>query len=193
MLITAAEVATPLSVSPTDANLVRIVKATDAWAKRSLGRQFERATYELRPRGYGRDHPVFLCESPIRELTEVRVDRDGKFGSDTIVDLAEFSFNSDPFADDCKLRYIDGYFPEGSNTVRVTLVAGWWPADDAGHTCDLPDDLRELLIERAAIKYREGGDTIGEEMQSTGAGDRSWTKFEQTDARILKALRHYKR
>jgi len=193
MLITAAEVASPLGVSSTDANLVRVVKATDAWAKRSLGRQFERTTYELRPRGYGRDHPVWLRESPIRELIEVRVDRFGKFGTDTIVDLAEFSFNPDPFADDCALRYIGGCFPEGANTVRVTVVAGWWPADDAGHECDLPSDLRELLIERASIKYLESGDASREEMQSQSSGDRSSTKFEQTDTRILRALRHYRR
>jgi hypothetical protein len=193
MLITAAEVAMSLSASPTDANLVRVVTATDAWAKRSLGRQFERATYDFRPVAYGGDHPVWLRESPIRELIEVRVDRFGKFGADTIVDHSELSFNTDPFSDDNRLRYLSGCFPEGSNTVRVQLIAGWWPADDATHACDLPADLRELLIERAAIKYRESGDTIGEEMQSTGSGDRNWSKFEQTDSRILKALRHYKR
>ena len=204
MLITFDEVADALGVSPGDASLIRLVKSTDVWAKRSLGRRFELDTYTLHPRGFG-GNTIWLRESPIRSLTEIRVDPYGDFGDDTIVsDLTQFRFNPDPFDDDNKLTFA-GYgswsthpilgsyrwpFPELPNAIRVVLEAGWYAADDTDHESDLPDDLREKLIERVCAKYKQGSD---EELSSERQGDRSITKFKQTDARILEELRRYKR
>ncbi|HMJ83688.1 MAG TPA: hypothetical protein VK504_11000 [Vicinamibacterales bacterium] len=192
MLITFAEVADELGVSASDARLIRKVNATIGWAKRSLGRQFERRTYELRTRGYG-GPVIFLRESPFHAITEVRIDPYGVFGNDTIVDLSTFSYNTDPVDDDNQLRYTTGCFPEGANTVLVKGEFGWWPADDPDHVCDLPSDLTDKLIEHAKIKFKEAGDDFPEEMLSLSEGDRSATKFEPTDKRILRELRRYKR
>jgi hypothetical protein len=195
MLITYAEVADLAGASPSDAFLMRTVKATDTWAKKRLGRSFERATYILYPRGFG-GYTIWLRESPIRHITEIRIDPPGVFGDDSIVtDLSLFTFNPDSFADDSKLTYMGRAsrrwpFPEISNAIRVTCEAGWWPADDPDHDCDVPEDLRERLVERAVVRFKQGAD---EETQSVSQGDRSTTKFAETDTRILNALRHYKR
>jgi len=202
MLITVQEVADVLGVDASDAVLIRLVKSTDEWAKRSLGRRFERAEYTLYPRGYG-NQQIFLRESPIRSLIEIRVDPTGVFGDDTIVDdLTPFKFDPDPDNDDPTITYTGyGYFrgpawwpfPELKNAIQVKVEAGWWPPSQTNHTADVPEDLREKLIERAVIKFREAGDDLNEEMQSVRSGDRSWTKFEQTDQRILRELLRYKR
>lgn len=206
MLITYAEVGDLAGVSPSDSFLMRTVKATDTWAKKSLGRQFARDTYELYPRGHG-NQTIWLRESPIRRLIEIRIDPAGQFGDGTIVsDLTQFRFNPDPFDDNNKLTFGGsgcwGYhsspgrwcwpFPEMPNAIKVVVEAGWWLPDDTDpdHVCDLPDDLRERLIERAVIRFKQGSD---EEMQSERQGDRSFQKFQETDNRILKALRRYRR
>lgn len=209
MLITFAEVGEALGVSPTDAQLIRAVKSTDQWARQNLGRQFKRDTYTLYPRGYGRN-VIWIRESPVRAITEIRIDPYGRFGDDTIVtDLTRFRWNPDPFDDDNKIEFFGGGwfgnhssigrwwwpFPELTNAIKITVEAGWWLPDDEGHAddYDLPEDLREKLIERARIKYLEANDDFPEEMQSTREGDRSLTKFEQTDTRILRELRRYRR
>jgi hypothetical protein len=208
MLITYDECADLLGVSPTDTLLQRLVKSTDSWAKQRLGRQFERTTYTLYPRGFGVSR-IFLRESPIRQLIEIRIDPTGQFGDNTIVDIGQFAFNPDPFDDDPAVTFIGiGWwgefrdsaaaglrrfwwpFPELTNAIQVKVEAGWWAADDTGHDSDLPGELREKLIERVAAKYKQGPN---EEMQNERQGDYSWQKFAETDERILKALRRYKR
>src|SRR6478672_8860190 len=193
MLITYAEVADLTGTSATDALLIRTVNATDAWARRSFGRQFARDTYELYPRGFGRD-TIWLRESPIRQLIEIRVDPYARFGDDTVIsDLTQFRFSPDPFDDDNMVTFNGcSYnmgphrwpFPEMARAIRVTVEAGWWMPDDPNpdHVCDLPEDLRDRLIERAVIRFKQGSD---EEMKSVSQGDRSFTKFDETDTRIL--------
>lgn len=189
MLITASECADTLGVSPTDTLLVRLVTSTDAWAKRQLSRNFERATYSLITRGHGVSM-VYLRESPIRELVEIRIDPRARFGNETVIPLVRFTFNSDPFDDDNRLYLSEGVFPDGPGTVRVLGEFGWWAADDPDHVSDLPEDLREKLIERVCAKYKQGAD---EEMKSQSSGDWSVTKFDELDTRILASLRHYRR
>jgi hypothetical protein len=191
MLITVAEAAEALSIAATDPRLIRLCTSTDQWAKRQLGRRFERGTYELYAAGYGGRNPVWLRESPIIELIDVRVSSVSNFDDDSIVDASRFRFNPEMFADDNRLYFLDGRFPDGPKTVYVKGVFGWWPADYEAHASEVPADLSEALIERVVAIYREGGGD--EEMESQSQGDRSWTKFEQTDTRILKKLRKYKR
>jgi hypothetical protein len=204
LIITASEAADTLGVSSTDTRLVSLVKSTSEWAQQQLGRLFVRDTYVLKPRGFGGE-VIWLRESPIRRLIEIRVDITGQFGDNTIVaDLTQFRFNTDPFEDKNTLRYNGaGWwgtdpdygrwrwpFPEASEAIQVTLEAGWWAADDPDHESDLPADLREKLVERVCAKYRQGGD---EELKSMSQGDRSESKFAETDDRILRALKRYRR
>jgi hypothetical protein len=194
MLITAAECANTLGIAADDALLVRLVSSTDAWIKKSMGRKFERAVTTEVVRGYGLNY-VFLRESPIVALIEVRVDYwHGLFGDDTIVsDLTGFSFNTDPSLDDNRLWYVNMLaplaipspswgFPDAPRATQVTY--------EAGFDADIPEDLREKLIERVCAKWKQGPD---EEMKQESQGDRAWTKFDTTDKRILAALRRYKR
>lgn len=185
MLITAAEVADTLGVSSTDALLVRLVSSTDAWIKRACGRQFERAIYTSIVRSSSFDYGtnlIFLPESPIVEIIAVSLDRSGAgFTTDTVIDdLSAFTF--DPLRDDGRVYYSGGRFPV-------------WPGGsqfeyEAGYDADIPEDLRERLIERVCAKYKQGAD---EEMKQESKGDRAWSKFDETDKRILAALRGYKR
>lgn len=197
MLISASDCADLLGILPTDKLLVRLVASTDAWIKRSLGRTFERDVRTEFVRGYGVDY-VYVRESPIIEITEVRIDPCGKFSDSTIVtDLTRFTFDPDPLNDDNRVFYAGGregfqlghgyyaganWFPEGERVAQITYEAGF---DD-----DIPVDLSEQLIERVAAKYKQGPD---EEMKTERQGDRSWEKFEKTDERILAALRRYRR
>jgi hypothetical protein len=211
MLVTPAELADVLSgVSPSDTQVIAKAKASDAFLKRGLNRQFERAIYVLYPRSNGRK-TIFLRESPIRALIEVRVDPFGLFPDSSIVDLSMFAFNPDPFEDDPSITFTGlgwcqdnaafdgaGYyrwympFPDIPHSVQVTVEAGWWPADDVEHDCDLPYDIRDAALERAVVRFKESGD-FGEEVQTVRSGDQSWTKFQQTDERLLKKLTRYKR
>lgn len=201
MLITAAEVADTLGgLSPTDTLLVSVVNDTDAWAKRALGRNFERKTYTETVRGYG--HPyVFLRESPIRALTEVRIDPFGVFADDTVIDdLASFTFDADPNHDNSKLSWaglfgvdlpayvMSGYvsaawlpFSESARAAQVTYEAGWWPADDQVNTPDLPSDLRGRLVRRARVEFKRA---VGQSDDETKGC---------TDDTILRELQHYMR
>ena len=261
MLISASDCANLLGVSATDALLLRLVKSTDAWIKRELFRDLERKTRTEIVRGFGQNC-VFLRESPIRAITEVRIDSTGELASSSIVsDLTLFSFDEDEAHDDARLFYRAGTFPIGPRVAKITYEAGWWPfvasgsisslasvgttataqtssahglgtnqqvtitgatpaayngtypvtVTDATHftysfaggtspatgtityvpeASDLPSDLAERLIERVAAKYKQGAD---EEMKSENQGDRSWTKFNETDSRILAALQRYQR
>lgn len=198
MLITAAEVADTLpGLSPTDTQLLAIVADTDSWAKRVLGRNFERKTYTEVVRGEG--HPfVYLLESPIRSVTEIRIDPLGNFDADTTVDdLTQFFFDPDPDHDSSRLSWlgfdapayiISGYvgvswipFPEHARAARVTYEAGFWPADDPVNVCDLPYDLRSRLIKRARVEFKLAQ---GKSDEETKAYDLNM---------ILRELSHFKR
>ena len=180
MLIETTDCATLLGVSADDALLVRLVASTDRWIKKQCSREFERAVRTEVVRGYGKDY-IFTRESPIIAITAVRIDRFGLFPIDTIItDLSPFIF--DPTRDDNRVYYSNGYFPAGAAVAQLEY--------EAGFDADIPEDLREKLIERVAAKYKQGAD---EEMKSEAQGDRSYVKFDETDKRILAALRGYKR
>lgn len=201
MLITTAEVADTLpGLSLTDSLLVDIVADSDSWVKRSLGRNFERQTYTEVVRGEG--HPyVFLRESPIWEIVEVRIDPYGVFGADTIVsDLTQFAFDPDPNHDSSKLMWTGSYgvdlpayvtsgyvaaswlpFPECARAAQITHKAGWWAADDPENASDLPYDLRGRVVKRARVEFK----------RAVGIKDDETEEF--TDACILRQLEHYRR
>lgn len=196
MLITAVEVADTLGgLSPTDTQLVSIVADTDSWIKRKLGRNFERMTYTEVVRGEG--HPyVYLTESPIRELVEVRIDPYGVFGDETIIsDMTQFAFDPDPNHDSSKLSWsgiwsvdVPSYvssgwrpFTESSRAAQVTHKAGWWAADNPDNVSDLPYDLRGRLVKRARVEFK----------RAVGVKDDETKEF--TDAVILQELEHYRR
>lgn len=187
MLISGNDVAAALNLTSFDTNLSRIVAAVDAWAKRYCGRDFEFAERTEVVQGYGAS-VVFLRESPIAELIEVRIDSTGVFADDTIVPLSNFTF----FADDRRsLYYIGGFFPESPRAVKVTYRGGYYTDNDEAHTPQVPADLREALILEAAVRYQRGP---SEKMKSETIGSYSYTRFDDAVSPDVKAmLRPYRR
>lgn len=190
LLISPDDCADLLGISSSDTLLNHLVIATDAWVRRSLSREFIRASRVEVVRGFNHTY-VVMRESPIRAITEVRIDECGRFPSTSIIsDLTQFTFDPDPAHDDSRIFYLNGKFPTGFRVAQITYEAGWYSPNDPVNVGDMPSDLQERLIERVAAKYKQGTD---EEMKSETQGDRNWTKFQETDARILAALSRYRR
>jgi hypothetical protein len=192
VLVTVAEVAALLSVSADDPLLALIVPSIDRWVKTRCARQFEHGNYVEFAAGYG-DARIFLRESPISAVTEVRVDNRGIFGAETIIDPTLFLF--DATRDDARLYRVDNCFPEGPRTVKVTYAAGYYAFGDttSGHTPTLPEDLHLAIIEEAIERY-QAGTTPGERMKSESLGDYSYTRFDSTiDPRRRSVIDRYRR
>jgi len=199
-LITAAEVGTLLSVSPSDQNLIRLVNAANRGAMKYTRRSFNYAQRTEIVRGYGRDH-VFLSESPIARLIDVRVDWFGlgaPFDDSTVVDVTQFWFDADPLRDDPQVHWMGGWqrlnrFPETPCAARIIYEAGWYETADPDdtHQPRVPDDLRSDLMELVKDEYRAG---LGERLTSERIGDYSYTRSVTSfNDRLREIVRPYRR
>lgn len=190
--ITAAEVATLPGITA-DATLTRIVAAVEADFMRACGRDFIRESRVSYVAGYGPGVSyVFLPEWPIFAITEIRIDSTGVLDTDSAVeDLTEFVYESRSG----KVIYTGGWFPEGDRVARFTYEAGYYAQSDTNTAHEAgkpPQDLRDALIEEAAVRYRRGG---AEQFQSAAvSGGESFTRFREgrTDA-FRSAVRRYRR
>lgn len=185
MIVTKEEAAAFLSVPAADVE--RITAAIDADVKRYCGRSFERKAIVEYSRGYNSD-VIFLRESPIEVITEVRVDASGLLGADTIVtDLTAF------VVEDQRLYYRGSFFPEGPRVARVTYTAGYWPATatDPTQVPKMPEDLRDAVLQLIAERHRQG---VGERLKSESIGAYSFTRFDgDMNPAVKRVLRSYKR
>jgi hypothetical protein len=194
MLVTVADVGALLGIADpsADALLNLVVPAMDRWVKSRCGRTFEHGAFVEFVAGYG-DGRIYLRESPIAAVTEVRVDSRGVFGAETIIDPTNFVFDST--RDDARLFYIDNCFPEGPRTVKVSYTAGYYAYGDTtgGHVPTLPEDLHLAIIEEIVDRY-QADNTPGERMKSETLGDYSYMRFDTTiDPRRRSVIDRYKR
>jgi len=176
-LITAADVATPLGVSATDVNLVRIVAAVNEWVKRRCNRSFELVARTEIVRGYMKNY-VFLRESPIASIAQVLIDWSGigDFTSLTPQDLTKFAFDSDPLKDDNRLfilSTLSNQWPDALRAAQITYTAGWNAFGGAAPA--VPDDLHDELIGEAAERYRRG---VAERFKSQTLGAFNYSRFD---------------
>lgn len=185
-IITAAEVATILGVSATDPVLVALVAGANQYALTECRpRTFEKKDRVEYCRGFGLDF-LFLRESPIASIAEVRVDSTGVFADDSIVaDLTLFAFNPDE--DDPRLWYRGTAFPEGPRVVRVSYNAGYAAANGAAG----PDDLRAELLADVCAQFKLGLDMSG--FTGIRQGDVTYTRFaDGISDRLKKAIKRNK-
>lgn len=175
-----------------DPSLVRLTEAVNQHVQRVCGRTFLYAERTEIVRGYGVPY-VFLRESPIAALVEVRIDCAGEFGEDTIVALDQFAFETDVNRDSNILRWKDGRFPEAARAAQVTYSAGFHPIDFEGDlvTARMPQDLRTMIIDEICARAKRGSD---EELKSASLGDYSFTRFDGVmNPSNRKILRSYRR
>jgi hypothetical protein len=193
-IIIDSDVATLLSVTA-DATLTRLVKAVQADFRRACGRTFERKERTVYVPGFGPNVDfVFLPEAPVWSLAELRIDETGVLGADTAVDdLSDFAFTGSADEEDFRLRYLNGYFPEGPRVVMAKFTAGYHDIASAdANAVKPPDDMRDALIQEAAQCWRRGG---SEQMQSaSAAGVESYTRFREGRCdEFRRAVRRYRR
>lgn len=176
MLITVAEAAAFLDADASDTTLIRLTATADAFVKGWCGRAFERTVGNVETlQGWGTD-TVFLRESPVETITEVRIDWAGVFGADTIQsDLTQF------VADAHRLVYLNGRFPEGRRVVKVTTTAGY-------ATADIPQDLRAVTLEIVAEMFRRGP---AEKLASEKAGTRFMSVLAPSQAVVLNRYKRW--
>lgn len=190
-IVTSSEIASELGIT-NDLALGRITAAANEFVRNYCARDFTYAARTERVRGTG--HPViFLREEPVEAITEVRIDRFGAFGADTIVeDLGCFAVEGN------RLIYINGYFPEawrGHSTVQVTYAAGYRPAGNVAAALQekpaLPEQLREAVFLLVGERVSRGN---GELMKSESMGSYSYTRFEGSLTPVVRGLlRKFKR
>lgn len=171
-----------------DPNFRGVVFATNQGVEGDCGRAFERATRTEFPIGYGADR-VFLRETPIRSVTEVRVDTARVFGDETILDPASYAVDLETGT---LIRTDGARFPEGTGFVRVTYDGGYDPRDvtKPPTALEMPEDLRDLVFRRIGRRWNAG---TGERMKSETAGGYSYTRADVADPDDARVIRKYRR
>ena len=188
MIIDHIEAATLIGGSTNDADprFRSVVFAANKEIEDECRRQFTNALRTEYPRSFAwRD--VWLKETPVRSITEIRYDISGAFGDGTIVDPASYSYD----ANSGLLRFV---FPiaEGSRLLKVTYQGGYDPRDVTKPPTELeiPEDLRQLVVRRIARQWNHGP---GEKMQSESIGSYSYTRQSGIDPDDARAIRKYRR
>lgn len=175
-LVTPDEVASLIgNIDASDANLVRLTDAVCAEAVRYCARKFFYGTDRVEIcRGYGDDR-IFLSDSPIAQLTEVRVDANRVFGDDTIVTISQFMVSAG--YDDPRIWWPGNLFPDGNGVVQVKWSGGYYPTADSDplHVPKVPEDLRAALIDEIVARVNRGG---AEVLKTESIGSYSYERFD---------------
>lgn len=186
-----ADVSGFLGVS-VDATLTRLVKVVQQDFMRACGRTFERKERTVYLQGFGPQVDfLFLPEAPIASVAEIRIDASGVLGASTAVtNLSDFVFSASTDEENFKLQYLGGYFPEGPRVAMVRFTAGY--NTNGGSAPTPPEDLRDALIQEAALRWRRGA---SEQFQGGSAsGVESYTRFrEGVCDEYRRAVRRYRR
>jgi len=163
MLFTYAEAAGFTGGNQNDAGFQRLCKAVDRWVKNYCGREFETAEYTENLAANG-TNCVWVKESPITAISDVRIDYSGLLGTDTALD------DLTPFVTDgSRVMYTNGYFPRGRRTVQITYTGGY-AADE------IPEDLKQAAMRLLAKVYKQAA---SEPMVAESMGDYSYTRIQQ--------------
>jgi hypothetical protein len=165
-----------------------IVFSANADVEGECGRQFTTAVRAEYPRSFGTDR-VFLTETPVRSISEVKVDTERLFGADSILDPANYSFDPDSGE---LIRTDGGRFPEGTRFVKVTYEGGYDARNQTQPptSLEMPEDLKDLVVRRIAARWNRG---TGEAMKSESIGSYSYTRADGVDDDDARVIRKYRR
>lgn len=179
MIFTVEEAARLANVGADDPDFQQVCAAVDRSLKEMFSRQFEYGEFTERPyiegpSAYGT--VFYLAEYPIDTIDELRIDYNGQFGDDTIVNSAllaysRASMHPNSWSGRVELRY--GYAYSGTNMIQVKYHAGFHPAGEGG-TPKMPEDLRRVAMRIAAIMQEQGGK---ETMQNEHIGNYSYSRY----------------
>lgn len=167
----------------TDAEFISMVAGIDAYVRTWLGRDFVSAERTERTQGYGAR--LFLRESPITAVAEIRLDETGLFAAESIIaDLTPFTWDAnDPERNELFYTGGSNYFPAAPRSVQVKYTGGY---------TTLPEDLRRGLLRMIQVAYRQGSREVFSNVSE--AGGSSFTRFEKGFDPLTRALLlNYKR
>jgi len=127
--------------------------------------------------GGGMDY-ILPRQYPVTEITDIRIDQERVFGTDTIVDATEYEA-----ADEGQTITSDRIFPTGRQNVRLTYKAGYDP---------VPADIELACLWTAEWFYRQRarGD-MGR--TSVSKGDESVGVLAELPKQVLQLIEQYKR
>lgn len=185
MLVTHADAAAYAGVAD-DPAFKRLHLAVEKGLKRYCGREFEQATYTEIVAGYGHA-TVFLRETPIHEITEVRIDASGAFGEDTALDADALALMWWAGPNRNSVEYRGGWFPEGRRVARFVYSAGYFPTTEEDPELApfiIPEDLQELVLELVKLRVTTGGT---ERFASESFGSHSFSRFAAGVDPVLRA------
>lgn len=86
---------------------------------------------------------VFLKNFPVNSITTVHDDPDREFGSDTLVEADDYTFDGDN-----GVIYFDGWVSSGKQSIKVVY--------EAGYSVDtFPDGLKEVFLRQVAAWFQD--------------------------------------
>lgn len=125
-------------IDPYDAVFKANVEAANDQIVNYCDRNFDRATYTEVLAGLG-GNEVYVSHSPVESITSLWIDPSGRFDVGTLqTDLTQFAFEGNRIS-----AYFSAFW-KAQRSVKVTYVAGYWPANDPDplHVPKMPADLR---------------------------------------------------
>jgi hypothetical protein len=162
-LTTLANAKQHLNIAPSDttqdARLELFINAATARLETMTDRRLKAVALTELQHG-GQQNILLLKQFPINSVTEIRVDVNRAFGTDTILPVSEYSVG-----DDNSTIIFDGYLPRGLNVVRVLYVAGYNSTDHAGNLAEL--EMACLWLVEWFYRHRDRAD-MGRTSKSKG-------------------------
>lgn len=97
---------------------------------------------------------VFLKNYPVLSIDSIYNDNDWVYGSDTLLDSSDYTFNPES-----GIVYYNGDFGQGRNNIKITYTYGYVaevpdPIPSEGYYL-FPNSLKEVWARQAAVWYRE--------------------------------------
>jgi uncharacterized phiE125 gp8 family phage protein len=141
-----------------DAKLENLINASFASLESYIGQSLKAATYTEFFDGDGTDE-VLLNNYPVVAITSIHDDIDRAFGSDTLIDAADYTFYSNKNENIGRVRLLNGLaFSPGIQNVKVIYLAGY---------VTVPYDAEQACVELVAWHWNKAG-TEGYTAQSLG-------------------------
>lgn len=165
-----------------DTRVERLINMASQFISEYCDRNFITGSYVDYQDGR-KSNQILLRQWPATKPTDLRVDSSWAFGTDTIIDPAEYDIVEDMFV---VLR--NTFFPNGYRNIKVTYTAGYGTI--GGN--NLPSDIQEACLELVALYQNKRTDRrIG--VQSKSKQGENITYIEDVPEDILSLLQNYKR
>jgi uncharacterized phiE125 gp8 family phage protein len=135
-----------ITVTTDDTLLATCLTNAQAMADKYVDYQLEGSSFIDYMDGDGIDI-IQLRNIPIKAIASIYDDIDRAYGSDTLIDSADYTFNAKTGI----VSLIGLVFSKGVNNVKVTYTAGYGDSYTA-----LPADLSQAIVYLASALYLEG-------------------------------------